>query len=234
MSDIFSSFLYEQCSKTFKSIIPNFLILIGILKLMITECSWDLAGVLSLPCLHVGCLPSAHLGSSSEPLGLLIEEPKVGRPQEAIEKAKKNRDVRLSELRAGASAVHLFAQTKHRRIRKSRADVFQPVQAIGPGCRARQPEHSQQGGEHEINLGIVFLLVNVEMVKEHVHSQTEETIKPGKDASEHEELCIRGEVARELEVVQTSPVFLDILQSTHLAIFPGLSVSVQPEWVGDW
>jgi len=72
------------------------------------------------------------------------------------------------------------------------------------------------------------------MIEEHVHSQTEETIKPGKDASEHEELCIRGEVARELEVVQTPPIFLDILQSTHLAIFPSLSVSVQPEWVGDW
>ena len=26
------------------------------------------------------------------------------------------------------------------------------VQAIGPCCRARQPEHSQQSGEHEINL----------------------------------------------------------------------------------
>ena len=48
-----------------------------------------------------------HLASSREPLGLLIEEPKVGRPQETVEKAEKNRDVSLSELRAGASAVHL-------------------------------------------------------------------------------------------------------------------------------
>ena len=48
-----------------------------------------------------------YLASSSEPLGLLIKEPKVGRPQEAVEKAEKNRDVCLSELRAGACAVHL-------------------------------------------------------------------------------------------------------------------------------
>jgi len=234
MGDIYFMFYTSSALRAFKSINPNNLILIEIWKLLITECSWRLAGILSLPCLHVGCLPSAHLASSSEPLGLLIKEPKVGRPQEAVEKAEKNRDVCLSELRAGACAVHLFAQTKHIRIWKSRADIFQTVQAISPCCRARQPKHSQQSGEHEINLGIVFLLVNVEMIEEHVHSQAEETIKPGKDTSEHEELCIRGEVARELEVVQTPPIFLDILQSTHLAIFPSLSVSVQPEWVGDW
>jgi len=146
MCDIYSIFYRSSAFRALRSIIPNILFLIGILKLLITGCSWSLAGVLSLPCLHVGCLPSTYLASSSEPLGLLIEEPKVGRPQEAVEKAEKNRDVCLSELRAGACAGHLFAQTKHIRIWKSRADIFQTVQAIGPCCRARQPEHSQQSG----------------------------------------------------------------------------------------
>ena len=59
-----------------------------------------------------------HLASSREPLGLLIEEPKVGRPQEAVEKAEKNRDVRLSELRAGARAVHLRQMENYLRWKK--------------------------------------------------------------------------------------------------------------------
>ena len=41
-----------------------------------------------------------YLTASCEPLCLLVEEPEVGRPEEAVEEAKEDRDVALCELRA--------------------------------------------------------------------------------------------------------------------------------------
>ena len=48
-----------------------------------------------------------YLTASCEPLCLLVEEPEVGRPEEAVEEAKEDRDVALGELRARAATLNL-------------------------------------------------------------------------------------------------------------------------------
>ena len=48
-----------------------------------------------------------YLSTSCKPLGLLVEEPEVGSPEEAVEEAEEHGDVGLGELGAGAAALNL-------------------------------------------------------------------------------------------------------------------------------
>ena len=48
-----------------------------------------------------------YLSTSCKPLGLLVEEPEVGGPEEAVEEAEEDGDVALGELRARAATLNL-------------------------------------------------------------------------------------------------------------------------------
>jgi len=60
-------------------------------------------GDFSLPSLNIS--RSVHLFSSCEPLGLLVEEPEISGPEEAVEEAKEDGDVAFAELGARAMAI---------------------------------------------------------------------------------------------------------------------------------
>jgi len=84
-----------------------------------------LVGDFSLPCFNIS--RSAHLSTSCKPLGLLVEEPEVGSPEEAVEEAEEHGDVGLGELGAGAAALNLIILAEHCSDGQSRADIFQAI-----------------------------------------------------------------------------------------------------------
>ena len=52
-----------------------------------------------------------YLSTSCEPLCLLVKEPEVGGPEEAVEEAEEDGDVALCELRARAAALNLHVKS---------------------------------------------------------------------------------------------------------------------------
>jgi len=81
-------------------------------------------GDFPLPCLNIS--RAIHLTTARKPLCLLVEEPEVGGPEEAVEEAEEDGDVAFGELGTGAAAFNsyrvLFA--KKGNVSQTRAHIF--------------------------------------------------------------------------------------------------------------
>ena len=125
-----------------------------------------------------------NIVSTSVPGGLLVEEPGVAGPQKTVQKPKQNGGIGFSE-----TSHRVWLARADRRISVifvvslltgvilvidpgvPVSDGLQIEKPVCPGRGCSEPDEGNEGGQDEVDLRVVLLLISVEAGVEEVESQ---------------------------------------------------------------
>ena len=124
----------------------------------------------------------------SVPSSLLVQEPRVAGPQEAVEEAEQDGSVAGAEARECQTLTILdlgeleiiSVRFITRRLVISEdpgvdiSNTLETEETMSPGRGCRQPDEAKNRGNDQIYLGIVLLFISVEVRVEHVESQPDQ------------------------------------------------------------